>query len=589
MSLPSLLAVGPRASRRALVTEKCAGYPRRKSAWRAPSTRRKQELQQPRVISPEREAKREGLKQNLDKLLEQSRMHLLPHLTPQRILVYCRTNQAVALAVSRTQALFLLKWREGEGDRIRKFDFCKDYSCVSLDEVYALSEILRKKGTLEDARIGKDILFECSTAGHQESTIQVVASALRQDHEEPGVLKHPVALHAMDRLRTFAPGNVRALVLEANIARHTGATLKAIALYEAALDLIVKRKHDQVPDQYAKLQDEYSTPWIELAHLHISRNDHREAVKAYMVGIGEDDPMAYFNLATLDYIMSGNQYSLDWLHNMTKAAASGYFEAAYKLGEYYGNTPVTPTQPPPPLLARLKEFSSFLYRSNINLSSEAHIKHHEAFAKSPSMRIKLAIQWLTAARRCSYLPANISLALLYLQKFIYPSDSLSRPLDPFGDQPFDTLEEEPIENPMFDPEKALDALTEVVMGCAIVSKAREVSKTQREFISLAHPISLFPEVLEALQQPGLLQELVNEAGQIADAAGIDIRSTPRVNKLIPQWGLIRKHKGVRGEGLDEVTDEELASYKHGDAESFAHLSLDEIAKKPLSYKPSPSR
>jgi hypothetical protein len=464
----------------------------------------------------------------------------------------CRTTITAAQEMSTKQAIFLLRYlmRRDEGRSVSPQElpeWFEQLDPLSLDDVYDLTFILRNKGTVECARNGRRLVNLCAEAGHAEATIQVVASALRQAASKPEVMRSRNVVISLDRLREVAKtGNVRALVMEANVARHLGQVGRAIRQYQSAVDLMMEGGGEQTADKYSQIKDELSSPWIELAYLHHTQGQMVAAMKAYLAGQEKDDPMAFFNLARLDLHMAGG-YSHDWLYNMTKAAASGHYSAAHELGEYYANSAANIPKPKQSLMEKLTGFVEFLSKSNVNLNPKTNIHHHDAFANTPKLRVKLAHEWFLVARDNHYLFANISLAQLYLQKLIYPKDTLHKPLDPLGhsDDP------EAMDNPLFDPAKAQVVLTEVLTACLQIANAKNLSKTSAEYRQLARPWSFHQEVLEAVESTETLQILKDHAETIADAAGIDIYSSERLPKRIPRMGFIRPHKGKRGEGLAE--------------------------------------
>jgi hypothetical protein len=508
----------------------------------------------PIVLTPEEKAFREQKEQEWEESLELSRADMKTgrEMSLPEKATRCRTTVMAAQDMSTSQALFLSvylsirdKGRSVTPEAAR--GMLKHLDPLSFDDLYDLTFILRNKGTVECARTGRRLVNLCAEAGHAEATIQVVASALRQAASKPEVMRSRNVLLALDRLREVAKtGNVRALAMEANVARHMGQVGRAIRQYQSAVDLMMEDGGGQTEDKYSQIKDELSSPWIELAYLHHTQGQMVAAMKAYLAGQEKDDPMAFFNLANLDYHMAGG-YSHDWLYNMTKAAASGHYSAAHELGQYYANTAANISKPKQSIMEKLSGFVEFLSKPNVNLNPKTNIHHHDAFANTPERRIKLAHHWFWIAKENHYLFANISLAQLHLQKFIYPKDTLGKPLDPFGhsDDP------EAMENPLFDPAKAQVVLTEVLTACLQIANAKNLSKTNAEYRQLARPWSFHEEVLEALESTETLQILKNQAETIADAAGIDIYSSERLPKWIPRMGLIRPHKGKRGEGLAE--------------------------------------
>ena len=467
------------------------------------------------------------------------------------------TTAAAASELSTKQVYFIFLWLIGyeNNNGPPSFSRTRQYlgSCdpLTLDDVYDSTFVLRTKGTVQCAKTGRRLINQCAELGHAEAAIQVVASALRQDAIKPGVFRNPTVMKAMERVHEGAKeGNVRALVMEANVARHMGQIGRATAQYQKAVDRIMKDGGVQPGDKYSLIKDEFSSPWIELGYLRTTQGQMVDAMKAYLAGQESDDPMAFFNLARLDLFMAGT-HSHDWLYNMTKAGASGHYLAAQELGEYYANSRATP-KPQESFMAKLPGFFDFLYKSHLDLNPKTNIHHHDAFANTPQLRIKLAHEWLSIARDNYYLFANISLAQLYLQKFIYPEGTLKKPLDPYGH----STDSDAIENPLFNPWKAQVVLTEVLTACRQIEEAKKVSKNNAEYRYYAQPWSNRAEVLEVVESTETLQELQQQAEIIADAAGIDIYSTIQLKPEMPRLGFIRAHKGTRGEGLAEAPKDE---------------------------------
>ncbi|KAH0373224.1 hypothetical protein KCU65_g751, partial [Aureobasidium melanogenum] len=531
----------------------------------APSSRQKIRAKEDVVLSPQERVTLDKRKADYREKAEESKLRRdkinkrVGELTAAEKAFYCSTTMEAGEAMTHNQALFLGNLnkeiqahpRDPPLKHFREvFEFYQDrLHNFSLDDVYDLSFILRNKGSVGCGKTGRQIVNLCAEMGHAEAIIQVVASALRQDATKPGIMRTRPVMLALDRLRTVAKtGNLRAMVQEANVARAANQTTRAITLYEQALDLIRKDDGTRTGDKYSRIRDELSSPWIELGFLYHTLGENVAAVKAYKVGEELDDPMAYFNLARLDFRMSG-KHTLEWLYNMTKAAASGHYKAAYELGLYYATTPAKLSEPQTSFLEKLSGFGAFLWKSNINLNPKQNIEHHDAFAKDPELRIKLAEQWLKVAKNNYYLNANIALAELYLQKFIYPKGTLSKPLDPYGH----STDPDAMDNPLFDPQKAQVMLTEVLTACLRISEAKSVSTTNAEYRHMARPWSFHVEVLEDVESSETLKDLKEQAEMIADAAGIDLYSTTGLAEHVPHLGVLRFHKGTRGEGLCERT------------------------------------
>ncbi|KAI4721987.1 hypothetical protein E4T48_01698 [Aureobasidium sp. EXF-10727] len=565
----SLLVASTRAPRRILAIELCGLHGQRRTVSThkmAPSQRWKARAKRPIVVTPEREAALAKMQAQIQTNRSDiaQKVKLMPDLPIQERAAECQTTISAAADMTRSQVNFLSFWRGlmGRGKSpLESARICLDnLDPLTLDDVYDLTFILRNKGSVGCAKSGRQLVTLCAELGHAEATIQVVASALRQDATTPGVMASRTAVVALDRLRKVADtGNVRALVMEANVARNARQVDRAARLYHKALDAMSDGSRSG--DKYSKIQDELSSPWIELAYLYHVQGEYAAAAKAYHAGTERDDPMAYFNLARLDFHMAGNQHTYDWLYNMTKAAASGHYKAAHELGEYYANSACEPPKPPQSFSDKLAGFGAFLYKHNVNLNPKANIAQHDAFANTPEKRIDLAHQWLVTASRNYYLPADITLAELYLQRFIYPEGTLSKPLDPYGH----STDENRIENPQYDPKEAQVMLTKVLTACLRIAEAKSVSTNNAEYIHLTRPWSFHAEVLEAVEGDEFLQRIKDSAEMIADAAGIDIYSSPQLPEDIPHLGFMRYHKGTRGEGLWEV-EEKSTEYKEEAAE-----------------------
>ncbi|KAI5207124.1 hypothetical protein E4T39_02128 [Aureobasidium subglaciale] len=556
----SLLAAGTRVPRRMLTAEKRTGSRMRM----APNQRWKDRLKTPVAYTHKEEADMAAEQKAFEQRREaymiarEKKRNSVPDWTTEEKVRILQTTTAAAMAITEEQAVFLVSWRADAKVNGRSLErgfmpVLNLFRTMSLDDAYDLSFILRNKGRVADAKTGRLLVKLCAENGHAEAVNQVVASALRQDATTPGVLRSRDAMMALERLRDVSKtGNVRAIVMEANVARHYGKIGQAVKLYEQALELIMKEDETKPKGKYASIKDELSSPWIELAYLHVTQGQHVKAMKAYMVGLEKDDPMAYFNLARLDYYMAGNQHTSDWLYNMTKAAASGHYKAAHELGEYYANSPCPPAKQEVPFLEKLKGFAAFVNQANLNLNPKVQIHHHEQFANTPEKRIRLARYWLDIARSNFYLPANITLAELHLQHFIYPKDTLLKPLDPFGH----STDPEAVVNPLFDPAEAQAMLAEVLTACAIIAEAKSTGESNAKYLALARPWSRHEEVLEVVESQESLQDLKEQAEMIADAAGIDIASSDKMYREIPRLGFMRLHKGVRGQGLHELKEEQ---------------------------------
>lgn len=454
---------------------------------------------------------------------------------------------------------------------------------LSLDDIYEATFLLRNFGQAPQARLGRDLLRACDRLGHEEATLQVVSARLRQDIAQPGVLRATEVLRSLDRLRKLSEnGNMRAVFLEGKLAARKGNEELAIKLYEQAMDMILveeeeaknnpaEKKQKQKWDR--RLDDELSSPWIELGFLYMSRKRTTKALEAYMVGLSQDDPMAYYNLSVLDWHMADGAPSLEWLYNVTKAAASGHFKAAYELGRYYADsTPHPPpedellelspstktneteapttgeTQPPTPkpaptFLARLKHFlTTSLFKPSVTIDAKSNIAHYASFAQDAPSRILLAKEWLSLALSYNYLPAAIPLAKLHLQPYIWTSHNSTNDINWLSEASLATPGV--AKNPLYDVKLAAQTLTAVFGAARTIENARFNAQTSAEFLELAKPWADFGEVLESYE--GQVGEVLEEAKEIADAVGVDV--------MHPDYGLMYKHRGKRGEGVSEYKE-----------------------------------
>lgn len=386
-----------------------------------------------------------------------------------------------------------------------------------------------------DARFAHSLILYCDRAGYPEATIQVMASLLRQDMAKPGRLRTRHAMLAHGRLRQLSTGgNLRATVLEGKLAERSNKTELAISLYEQATEgFLEMHKRGELPPQL----DELSSPWMELAILHLRRGDRKKCLEAYMMGISQDDPMAYYMLGVLDRQFTGGEYSSDWLWNVSKAAASGHFKACFDLGEYYADTkaPSPPSDCPeaeakaPITWKRVHHFlTTSMIKPTVNLDPEANIDHYAVAMQDPVARVKFGYEWLCTARELTYVPAYLHLARLSLQKHIAPEGTLWAPL---GTDVEHGISE--TKNPVYDPSFSHECLLAVFVAHTQITAARDKATTDSQFRALAGKWAKWPHVLEDYERH--LDDLLDQAMQMADAVGMDIRHN--------EWGLL--HEGSR--------------------------------------------
>lgn len=471
-------------------------------------------------------------------------------------------------------------------------DWAREFK-LSLDDIYEATFALRNFGYPSQAKLGRDLLRACDRSGHAEATLQIASARLRQDIAQPGVLRVTEVLKTLDRLRKLSEqGNMRAVVLEGKLAARRGDEELAISHYERAMDAILeneKEGKDKTSGTRQKwdrrLDDELSSPWIELGFLYMQRKEMTKSLEAYMVGLNQDDPLAYYNLSVLDWHMSDGEPTLNWLFNVTKAAASGHFKAAFELGRYYADSPphppppedelensdesmspetdeegvseqpdtddqrtdnssaTTTPKPEPTFLAKIKHsITKSMLKSTVDLDPKANIAHYAAVAQDPATRVKLSKEWLAVSLGHFYLPAALPLARLHLQQYVWTSHNLTNDLGWLGAESLDTPGV--VKNPLYDVWMGAVLLGQVFAAARKIEDARHRAKTNAEFRRLAEPWAEFEEVLESYEAQ--LDELLDEAKEIADAVGIDVEHDHE---------LMYRHRGERGQGVIECDEE----------------------------------
>ncbi|KAL1305524.1 hypothetical protein AAFC00_007135 [Neodothiora populina] len=495
----------------------------RVAARKAPSTRDKAWQSQPRVITPEVKAGKAHTEEILKSLADSAE-----DLSLESKVWIFQGNTELVMRLSNPMAYFVMVF-EASPKTQEDFNRQLKVNGVSVDEIYHATFILRNLGTPAQAKLGRYLIRCCDRAGHAEATIQTVASHLRQDLVNPGVLRYRESLQSQERLRDLCQaGNLRAMVLSGKLAERKGDPDQAITLYQNAVDMYLNAAPGE---RVINILDEFSSPWMELGILHLRRNNRRKAIEAYMVGIDQGDPMAHNMLANLDFTFTGGEYTMDWLYNMTKAAATGHHRAAYNLGEYYANTPAPPapdsfasSSPNPTLLSRIHHFvTTALFQPSITEDHSADITHYASAISTPLSRYLASLAWLTLSSKLHYLPAHLHLARLHLRTHILDSNNLWTDLS----TPSAT------KNPAYDPSLAHDSLLAVFKAHKVVTQARQQATREAEFRAMVGPLK---DLLEEYEEG--LDEMLEEARELADGAGLDVDGGA-------MWGVLYKHQGER--------------------------------------------
>ncbi|KAF1344514.1 hypothetical protein BDV97DRAFT_402300 [Delphinella strobiligena] len=516
------------------------------------------------IITPEYEEQKKRVlieqKLNLEQVAKRN-----TGLTMAQKFALCHGNKELAFRLSDHMVWFLAEFRQSP-QTDKDFQTYTMKNSVDVNQVWEATFLLRNLGSPEDAKFGRYLVRCCDVAGHEEATIQVVSSLLRQDiTNREGILNTREGYMAQDRLREIGKkGNMRAIALEGKLAERKGDPDLAISKYQFAADELLARHESESSDSKEdnRYLDELSSPWMELGILHLRQEARMKALEAYMMGISMDDPMAHNMLGRLDYQFTGGEYTLDWLYNTTKAAATGHFRAAYSLGEYYATSKAPPPPSPqaetetepkseastdsddtttkptaPTFFARLQHFfSTSFIKPIIETDSRANIAHYAAAVQDPVARVKLAHEWLDVACEQHYLPAHLHMARLHLRKHVFPEDNLSRPLDEVIDGK---------ENAVYSPEHAQKNLRTVFLAHRMIKDGRKHATTQAEFRAMAGRCADYPDVLQDYESN--LDSMLDEAKDIADAVGMDVYDSEK--------SLLYRHEGLREQESAEEHDE----------------------------------
>ncbi|KAJ9622663.1 hypothetical protein H2203_006313 [Taxawa tesnikishii (nom. ined.)] len=466
---------------------------KRRVPWRAPSTQLKENRARRRrndedLIDEQNERKR--LEGYLSKLtLYRDRLHTLRRdklisIPPERFMQLCEDTKAFRQAVETGEA--------------------------QSNDMYIAYRFLRNIPSSKLKARAFDILYEAAATGDPNSVLSLVDRALRQDLLTAGTLRSAPVLKAIQQLQKLGDEEEGTRYLER-------ATEMAKASDEAFATTKVLK---------SATLDSLTSPWNELGLLYLRRRQFREAFNAFKTGVDLDDPQSYYYQAQLDFITARRQYTSRWLYNVTKAAASGHFKAAYDLGMFYAESPpLQPTKSPEEPNSKAEELpgaSEILANSSSLLSrilgylptslqpriiqdasSQASMDHFASWPKTPQERVILADAWLTIAAKYWYLPAYVH-ALL---SWVFAGENLLQSL------------------------QAKDQETYEQKSVVVNSHGSKVGSW-----------NMFPEVPESWAND--YEKLQAEAKAIADAMGIDVRTQDGC--------LLYRHQGPRGDGLNEL-------------------------------------
>ena len=348
----------------------------------------------------------------------------------------------------------------------------------------------------------------------------------------------------MERVRKLAnDGNHRALALCGLLAARREDSASAIRFLELSMKGAValaneKIDHKKSPFLAAQQHDELSSPWNDLAVQYYNVGRYADADMTFKLGMDLDDPHAFYTRAWLER-KDDPEYTPRWLHDMTKAAATGHVLAAVEVAKYYADAEAYPPSDTSNSWTDL--LNSFLKRPTVSSDSADNMEHYASLAQTPVERIKHSFAWLDIARQYMYAPAMLHAARLHLNKYLFASNNLGLVFQHPDQQKIDDLDGG-VENPHYDVSKAMKCLSEIFDVHARSQEASRETDPQAVRKILGTWLT-YPDVHDMFASPEQIHDLVTEAQAIADTAGIDVMSDE--NEL--QYN----HQGIRGKGVAE--------------------------------------
>jgi len=576
--------------------QKVRHYAAKRGVYRAPETRRYEVKLESRSIradelerrrSDEEWHKTTGVAQRkewVEKAIERD---------PKHFIVLCE-NAAVTWPNLTHVAHFLLffekRFREvflDQGRRLYDFEtfYKEDFKRlrlaynVELEQLYEAGRHLISGNVRTFHQQAVALLHCCARDYHVDATIFMVQRNLRIDRWEAkeaglrggrprrGQLHNNEGQELLLQLNAMAKaGNHRAMSLLGLVALHDGKGEKALRHFQDALPGAVelaKRTVDSkaTPFLYSQQHDELSSPWIELASLAWSMNKDLSK-EAFRVGEELDDPntlylKAYIGRQALarDHNLDINvtPYSLDWLHDMSKAASSGHVVAAMEMAQYYADSPAHPAPPESKHTMNPFKLAIQLWEAFQDIPSEVdprqNMEHYASLVQTPHERIKMATYWLRICAQYGYAPALKSLAQIHLSKYIYPAVNLAMELvHPDKQTNTDHKTEEQfremadgVENPYYSPRAAHDCLGLIIEVARAVKTARAEGDNKQKYNQILGLWSTFPEVVQEFEAE--IPQLEQDARDIADTCGIDIQDG--------RGSIVYRHAGERGKGVFE--------------------------------------
>lgn len=267
-----------------------------------------------------------------------------------------------------------------------KFDRCRALLDVSEEQLYSAGRYLVATASPLSVT-GRFLISQAARLNFADAVVYELQVCLKRPGNRKAseaVLKTRLRGLCQDKSAT----HVRALTTAAQLARLDGDIRACIRYAERALGPALTAFEAEDHAELSRLQatdrhDISSKPWLELAMAYELNGRVDEALAALQKGIDADDPLAYYAYAMLHRTaIPEGLYSARWVHDMTKAAASGHVLAMVELATYYAGG------------AKIED-------SGARHDSDMALLHEKAGDYG-----RLAISWLDIAIEYGYLKAS---------------------------------------------------------------------------------------------------------------------------------------------------------------------------------------
>jgi TPR repeat protein len=274
------------------------------------------------------------------------------------------------------------------------------YIAIAISQIGDIKDPSGRLPPSQHHKIAAELLFACSAAKDVMATLQIMSAYwLSTEHELPrakeiasNFTKQQIN-ECMAMLEQLSDeGDTDCMTMRARMLEKVGHRDIAKGLYRSALAKAPMVFDPKWPHPMAL---PWVPPWIALADLlladkHNATLDARAQAKAVLEkgAFAADDPLAYYRLASFE-----NGHTPDWVQYMSKAAASGHIEAAYKLGRFYMDVHANP--------------KSFLAKSQF----KSALNFITSFKGGSADR--LAREWLEFAASTGHKPSMLELMKLH--------------------------------------------------------------------------------------------------------------------------------------------------------------------------------